>query len=78
MASFLSLKTDELVKEKLEERVKDISEDTKGRETREANKSSEEIAAVLVPELAKVISLRICGRDLFIQGNYRRFKGKKF
>lgn len=59
MASFPSVNIEEIVKEKVEEGLKDISIDVKGRETREASKLTKEIVAVLVPELAKVIAVSV-------------------
>ena len=53
------LNIDEIVKEKVGEGLKDISVDVKGRETRETSKLTKKIAVVLVPELAKVISVSV-------------------
>lgn len=43
----------------MEEGLRDISVDIKGRETRETSKQAKEIAALLVPELAKVITVSV-------------------
>ena len=59
MAALPLLNIEEIVKEKVEEGLKDISVDTKGRETRETSKQAKEIAALLIPELAKVITVSV-------------------
>ena len=59
MASLPSLNIEEIVKEKVEEGLKDIAADVKGRETRETSKLSREIVAAVVPELSKVITMSV-------------------
>ena len=59
MASLPLLNIEEIVKEKVEKGLKDIAVDLKGRETRESSKLSKKIAAVLVPKLAKVITMSV-------------------
>lgn len=59
MASHSTLNIEEIVKEKVEEGLKDISIDVKGRETGETSKLTKEIAEVLIPELAKVIAVSV-------------------
>ncbi len=59
MASLSLPNIEELVKEKVEEGIKDITVDVKGRETREASKLTKEITEKLVPELAKIIAVSV-------------------
>lgn len=59
MASLPLLNIEDLVKEKVEEGIKDTSVDIKGRGTRETSKLTKEITEVLVPELAKIIAVSV-------------------
>ena len=53
------LNIEEIVKEKVEEGLKSIAVDVKGKETQETRKLSKETAAALVPELARVITVSV-------------------